>query len=109
MGKTVSEETKNVKAWDSNAITPGTPFMVLLAESLRYWVVKKLNSDPGWKNVSQLLQGSYLSTDTFSSCKSSFPMPASLARVNIKSWISFVASAFRLTTIPIPNTLSMVW
>jgi 5'-3' exoribonuclease 2 len=49
MGKTISEEDK--KPWDSNAITPGTPFMELLAKSLRYWVVQKLNNDPGWKQV----------------------------------------------------------
>jgi len=49
MGKEITSETK--EAWDSNAITPGTPFMDLLANSLRYWVVQKLNTDPGWKNV----------------------------------------------------------
>lgn len=52
MGKVLTEEQKNKKAWDSNAITPGTPFMDLLASSLRYWVVKKINTDPGWKTVS---------------------------------------------------------
>ena len=52
MGKTLSEEEKNKKSWDSNAITPGTPFMDLLAASLRYWVAQKMNTDPGWKNVS---------------------------------------------------------
>jgi len=51
MGKKVSDEEKEKKAWDSNAITPGTPFMDLLASSLRYWVVQKMNTDPGWKNV----------------------------------------------------------
>lgn len=53
MGKEVSDEerNKNDAAWDSNAITPGTPFMDLLAASLRYWVVKKMNTDPGWKEV----------------------------------------------------------
>lgn len=51
MGKTLSEEEKNKKSWDSNAITPGTPFMDLLAASLRYWVVMKMNQDPGWKDV----------------------------------------------------------
>ena len=55
MGKTISEEDKNKKSWDSNAITPGTPFMELLAKSLRYWVVQKLNNDPGWKQVSHTL------------------------------------------------------
>ena len=49
MGKEITSETK--EAWDSNAITPGTPFMELLANSLRYWAVQKLNTDPGWKDV----------------------------------------------------------
>ena len=47
----MTEDEKNKKAWDSNAITPGTPFMDLLAASLRYWVVLKMNTDPGWKDV----------------------------------------------------------
>lgn len=51
MGQTVTDEMRNKKSWDSNAITPGTPFMDLLASSLRYWVAKKLNTDPGWKSV----------------------------------------------------------
>lgn len=51
MGKTLSDDEKNKVSWDSNAITPGTPFMSLLATSLRYWVVQKMNTDPGWKNV----------------------------------------------------------
>jgi 5'-3' exoribonuclease 2 len=63
MGKTVSEETKNTQAWDSNAITPGTPFMTLLADSLRYWVVKKLNNDPGWKYVCQIFCNEILLTN----------------------------------------------
>ncbi|KAM5534858.1 hypothetical protein V8D89_011413 [Ganoderma adspersum] len=55
MGKTVSEDEKNKTAWDSNAITPGTPFMDLLANSLRYWVVLKMNSDPGWKDLQVII------------------------------------------------------
>ncbi|KAL4402054.1 5'-3' exoribonuclease 2 [Malassezia pachydermatis] len=43
------------KSWDSNAITPGTPFMDLLASSLRYWIAHKLNTDPGWKNLCVVL------------------------------------------------------
>lgn len=53
LGHTVSDDIKNKKSWDSNAITPGTPFMSLLAASLRYWVSQKMNSDPGWKDVRQ--------------------------------------------------------
>ncbi|TFK74400.1 putative 5-3 exonuclease [Pluteus cervinus] len=55
MGKTVSEEEKTKKSWDSNAITPGTPFMDLLASSLRYWVVQKINTDSGWKNIQVII------------------------------------------------------
>lgn len=39
------------KTWDSNVITPGTPFMDVLSASLRYWVAYKLNTDPAWAKV----------------------------------------------------------
>ena len=42
------------KTWDSNVITPGTPFMDILAASLRYWIAYKLNTDPAWEKVSFL-------------------------------------------------------
>lgn len=45
------EEEGPKKTWDSNAITPGTPFMDLLAQSLRYWVSYKLSTDPAWENL----------------------------------------------------------
>ena len=44
-----SEEPK--KTWDSNSITPGTPFMDLLAQSLRYWTKYKLSTDAAWKDL----------------------------------------------------------
>nr|POE62995.1 5'-3' exoribonuclease 2 [Quercus suber] len=36
------------KTWDTNSITPGTPFMDLLALCLRYWVSYKTSTDPAW-------------------------------------------------------------
>ncbi|KIW46953.1 uncharacterized protein PV06_02571 [Exophiala oligosperma] len=39
------------KTWDSNVITPGTPFMFILAQSIRYWVQWKLNTDPAWAEL----------------------------------------------------------
>lgn len=43
------------KTWDSNVITPGTPFMDILAAALRYWIAYKLNTDPAWEKVRLLV------------------------------------------------------
>ena len=39
------------KQFDSNVITPGTPFMARLAVYLRSFIARKLTFDPGWKNI----------------------------------------------------------
>lgn len=53
-GGQVQESTSDAmtkKTWDSNVITPGTPFMDTLAASLRYWCAYKLNTDPAWAKL----------------------------------------------------------
>lgn len=48
-------DSKPKKTWDSNSITPGTPFMDLLAASLRYWVSYKLSTDPAWEKMKVII------------------------------------------------------
>ncbi|KAK7980759.1 hypothetical protein PG989_013216 [Apiospora arundinis] len=48
-------EAMTKKAFDSNSITPGTPFMDILAGSLRYWCAYKLNTDAGWANMKVII------------------------------------------------------
>lgn len=56
-GSHPAESTEEVvkKAFDSNSITPGTPFMEILAASLRYWCSYKLNTDPAWAKLKVII------------------------------------------------------
>lgn len=50
--------------FDSNCITPGTEFMARLHEHLKYFVHKKLSTDPSWQKVQIILSGQDVSCDT---------------------------------------------
>ncbi|KAI8612972.1 XRN 5'-3' exonuclease N-terminus-domain-containing protein [Chytriomyces sp. MP71] len=51
------EELPKEKAFDSNCITPGTPFMARLSENLKYFIAKKISEDEAWASITVVLSG----------------------------------------------------
>ncbi|KAJ9125140.1 hypothetical protein QFC22_000094 [Naganishia vaughanmartiniae] len=45
------------KAFDSNCITPGTPFMARLSKHLKYFINKKISEDAEWQGIQVILSG----------------------------------------------------
>jgi len=54
MGKEIPPK-EDKPHFDSNTITPGTPFMAKVAESLQYYIQERLQTDPGWKGIKVIL------------------------------------------------------
>ncbi|XP_074294961.1 5'-3' exoribonuclease 3-like [Silene latifolia] len=54
MGKKVLPVLES-RVSDSNVITPGTEFMFELSNALKSYIVKRLENDPGWKDIKVIL------------------------------------------------------
>ena len=64
------EEAAGPDAFDSNCITPGTPFMQRLGEHLRFFIRKKISEDPAWQVPVIVFSG--LCSDTQNSSHTTF-------------------------------------
>ncbi|GAA6013539.1 hypothetical protein JCM8202_000722 [Rhodotorula sphaerocarpa] len=51
------EEIPEEAGFDSNCITPGTPFMARLSAQLKYFIAKKVSEDADWRGVEIVLSG----------------------------------------------------
>lgn len=50
MGLPVPPEELDME-WDSNVITPGTPFMDKLANYLRFYIAERINTSKAWQQI----------------------------------------------------------
>eukprot|EP00754_Rhynchopus_humris_P016945 Rhum_TRINITY_DN14535_c28_g1::Rhum_TRINITY_DN14535_c28_g1_i1::g.98414::m.98414/K12619/XRN2, RAT1; 5'-3' exoribonuclease 2 len=49
---------EHLEPWDSNVITPGTPFMDRVAQALQHYIALRVSSDPKWANLAVIFSGS---------------------------------------------------
>uniref|UniRef100_A0A0N4Z1P4 5'-3' exoribonuclease n=1 Tax=Parastrongyloides trichosuri TaxID=131310 RepID=A0A0N4Z1P4_PARTI len=54
-GIPVVQRKKESNWFDSNCITPGTPFMDRLSKAIKYYIAQKIKTDSAWMNIQVIL------------------------------------------------------
>jgi 5'-3' exoribonuclease 2 len=49
--KGMAPPPKKRRPWDSNVITPGTPFMATLSTALHWYILDRVSHDKGWRGI----------------------------------------------------------
>lgn len=50
-------QAKKKDVFDSNCITPGTEFLAMVSEVIRYWIRQKIKEDPAWRHLTIIFSG----------------------------------------------------
>ena len=82
--------------FDSNCITPGTPFMARLSEHLHFFVRKQQTSDPAWQRMTVILSGHEVRRRRARALLFSSALTGScrcLGRASTRSWSTFAGLA----------------
>lgn len=90
-----AKDLTHKKTWDSNAITPGTPFMHTLALCLRYWCAYKINTDTAWEKVGSSVKLAIVMTAHMKRSKLSYLTPVCLVKESTRLWNLFDHSGLR--------------
>ena len=103
-GEKLPEEDR----FDSNCITPGTPFMVRLQEQLKYFVNNKISTDGLWKGT-KVCSTYIIVVCVFAcnrlSCRATRP----LEKGSTRSWTISGTRSPCLGMTPTPGTASTDW
>ena len=109
-------------AFDSNCITPGTPFMARLGAHFRFFVRKKISEDPAWQRPQIIFSGGLqsfecwiltkLASDAHALATLACTFSCSVCPATDMPWIAVQADAshldFRRISTLLP-ALSIIW
>lgn len=101
--------------FDSNCITPGTPFMARLSAQLKYFIAKKVSEDSDWRGVEIILSGHEVGRPAMYYCAAGDSsdqhveiLYRCLEKESTRLWSTFDSRKLSLDTMPTFDTVSTV-